>query len=286
MKKSILLSFVLLFILSACQKAEEMKYIGKTSVVFGTTSDTLKAIEYSFLEHPQAQSIDTILVPIRIQGNRAHFDRKIKVSVVAAKTTAIAETHYVPLKSEYVMPADSGLIQLPIIIKKGDSRLNITPVVIALKIESNEFFIANPKMQYTTVTFSNTIKLPIWWEYWYKSQSDFPKFSITAYSLVTKVTGRTSFATSSAGNTSEFSITVYSMLNVWSPFFAAATSGVQSLTTWVGNHPGWVLVKHTNDDYYDLYHTSDPSTKFKYGVVSAGSTVYGVFDENGKVVKK
>ncbi len=285
MKKSFLLIITLLLFLGACQKAEEMKYIGATSVVFGVTSDTLKYIVYSFLEHPEVQTLDTINVPVRIQGNRKPFDRKIKISVVPNKTTALTGIHYEALKAEYIMPADSGSIQLPVIIKKGDSRLNINPVTIGIQIEPNEDFISNPKMQFTVVTFSNTISKPIWWDYWYKSQSNFPKFSVTAYSLVTKVTRRTSFAATSSGN-SEFNISVYSMLNVWSPFFSALTSGVESLTLWINNHPGWVLVKHTNDNNYDFYQSSDPSMKFKYGVVSAGSTIYGIFDENDKVIAK
>lgn len=286
MKKIILLSLILGLLLSACQKAEEMKYIGATSVVFGTTSDTLKYIVYSFLEHPEVLTLDTIYIPVRIQGNRASYDRTIKVSVVTTNTTATVGINYEALKAQYIMPADSGSIQLPVIIKKGDSRLNIAPVKIALQIQPNEDFISNPKMQNTIVTFSNTIKEPVWWDFWYRYQSDFPKFSVTAYSLVTKITRRTSFATTSAGNTSEFYISVYSMLNVWSPFFTAVTSGVQTLTTWIGNHPGWLLVKHTNDADYDFYQSSDPSAKFRYGVVSSGSTIYGIFDENGNVVAK
>jgi hypothetical protein len=286
MKKSIIISIALIFLLGACQKAEEMKYIGETNAVFGTTSDTLTPIVYSFLEHPEALGIDTILVPVRIQGNRTNYDRTVKISIVTSKTTAIATTHYVPLKDQYIMPADSGEIEIPIIVNSSDNSLSVTPVVLALQIEPNEYFGSNPGMQYTTVTFSNTIKEPTWWSYWYDSQSSVPKFSATSYSLLTMVTGRTSFSTSTAGNSSDWYISIYSMLYVWTPFYNAMASGVAELNTWIGNHPGWVLAKHTSDEYYDFYNESYLSKKFTYGAVSSGSTVYGIFDENGKVLSR
>jgi len=286
MKKCIITSFVLIFLLGACQKAEEIKYIGETCAVFGTTSDTLTPIVYSFLEHPEALAIDTILVPVRIMGNRASYDRAIVFSVVTAKTTAIVNTHYLPLEEEYIMPADSGLVYLPIIVKNTDVQLSVAPVKLTLKIETNKDFSSHPAMQSTTITFSNTISEPSWWSYWLESQSTFPKFSTTAYGLVTKITGRTKFETTAGADMSMFYISVYSMLNVWTPFFNAATSGVETLNTWITNHQGWVLVKHTNDVYYDFYQELYPSTKYKYGPVSAGATVYGFFDENGEIVSK
>ncbi|AGY52680.1 hypothetical protein BRDCF_p53 [Bacteroidales bacterium CF] len=286
MKNSILTSFLIILLLGSCQKAEEMKFVGETCAVFGTSSDTLKHIVYSFLEHPEASGVDTILLPVRIMGNRAPYDRVITLSVVDSKSTAVKETHYKTLEKEYIMPADSGLVYIPLIVRNTDPNLSLEPVKLALKIEANSDFGSYPAMQSTIVTFSNTIKKPVWWDYWQASQSSFPEFSVTAYGLVTKVTGRTSFETSSGGDMSLFYISVYSMLNVWTPFFNAATSGVQTLRTWMEGHPGWVLVKHTSDEYYDFYQELYTSTKYKYGPVSAGSSVFGFFDENGGVVSK
>lgn len=284
MKKYILisLSLVLGVLLYSCQKATEMRYIGVTNAVFGTTSDTLTPIVYSFLEHPEVKDIDTIYVPVRIQGNRAHIDRPIKISVVKDSTTAVEGKHYEALKTQYVIPADSGSIQVPVIIKKGDNLLNLSTVKIGLRIEPNEYFGSNPGYQYTSVTFSNTLKKPVWWSYW---ESNLPKFTMTAYSLVTKITGRTSFSNSADGS-SLFYVSVYAMTSVWNPFFTSTSRDVQSLTTWVDNHPEWVLTKHANDNDYDFYQSSDPSTKFRFGIVSSGSSIYGFFDETGAVVTK
>ena len=287
MKKIIITSIALVLLLGACQKADEMRYVGVTNAVFGTTTDTLDPIVYSFLEHPEVLSgKDTIYVPVRIQGNRANYDRKINISIVASNTTAKEGDHYLPLEKQYVMPADSGKIRIPVIVINTDANLSIAPVVLALKIEPTSDFGANPKMQYTTVTFSNMIKEPDWWSYWYDSQSTVPKFSSTSYSLLTMITGRTFFAMASAGNSSDWYISIYSMLYVWTPFFNAMSSGVTEMNTWIGNHKGWVLTKHANDNYYDFYNESYPSKKFQYGAASAGSTVYGIFDENGKIMSR
>ena len=280
MKKIIFLSLIIGVLLSSCQKAVEMKYVGVTNIVFGVSTDTLTPIVYSFLEHPNVKDVDTIYVPVRIQGNRASYDRKVNISVVKDSTTAIEGTHYVPLKAEYIMPADSGSIQIPVIIKKGDNKLNLSTIKLALRLIPNEFFGLNTAYQYTSITFSNTLKKPVWWTFW---QSNLPKFSVTAYSLVTKVTGRTAFATSYANDPLLY-ISIYAMTSVWGPFFSSTLPDVQSLTTWVSNHPGWVLTKHTTDNDYDLYQSSDPTTKFRYGLVSSGSTIYGVYDEKGLVV--
>ncbi len=284
MKKSILisLSLVLGVLLYSCQKADEMRYIGVTNAVFGTTTDTLTPIVYSFLEHPEVKDVDTIYVPVRIQGNRMHIDRPIKITVVKDSTTAVVGKHYEALKDQYVMPADSGSINIPIIIKKGDNLLNLSTVKIGLRIEPNEYFGSNPGYQYTSVTFSNTLKEPAWWNYW---ETYLPKFTTTAYSLVTKITGRTNFSSTGDGS-SLFYVSIYGMTSVWNPFFTSTSTDVQSLTTWVSNHPEWVLTKHTGDDDYDFYQVSDPSTKFRYGIVSAGSTIYGFFDETGAVMVK
>jgi hypothetical protein len=286
MKKSIFIYIAIGSMLLGCQKAEEMKYVGETCIVFGTTSDTLKPIVYSFLEHPESNGTDTILVPARIMGNRASFARTFRVTVISAKTTAVAGTHYVPLNPEYTMPADSGLIYLPVIVKNSDPALSLNPVKLALLIEANEYFGSNPKMQSAIITFSNTINEPSWWQYWMTSQSSFPKFSVTAYSLVTMVTGRNKFETTSSGDISLFYISIYSMLYVWTPFYNASVSGPAALSSWIENHPGWILTKHSSDEYYDFYRTDSPSVKFKYGPVSSGSSVYGFFDENGKIVSK
>ncbi|NWJ50526.1 MAG: DUF4843 domain-containing protein [Bacteroidetes bacterium] len=284
MKKNILisLSLVLGVLLYSCQKANEMKYIGVTNAVFGTTSDTLTPIVYSFLEHPTVKDVDTIYVPVRIQGNRAPIDRQIKISVVKDSTTAVVGKHYEALKDQYVMPKDSGSIKVPVIIKKGDNQLNISTVKIGLRIEANASFGSNPRYQYTSVTFSNTLKKPTWWTYW---ESNLPKFTTTAYSLVTKITGRTNFSSTPDGSPL-FYVSIYAMTSVWNPFFTSTSSDVQTLTTWVSNHPEWVLTKHTSDNNYDFYQSSDPSTKFRYGIVSSGSTIYGFFDETGAVMVK
>jgi hypothetical protein len=284
MKKNILISLSFIFgvLFYSCQKAEEMKYIGVTNAVFGVTSDTLTPIVYSFLEHPEVKDMDTIYVPVRIQGNRANFDRPISISVVKDSTTAVEGKHYVALKTQYVMPADSGSIKIPIIIIKGDNLLNLSTVKIGLRIEPNEYFGSNPGYQYTSITFSNTLKKPAWWSYW---DPYLPKFTITAYSLVTKITGRTNFS-STADGSSLFYVSIYGMTSVWNPFFTSTSRDLQSLTTWVGNHSDWVLTKHTTDNDYDFYQSSDPSTKFRYGIVSSGSSIYGFFDETGAVVAK
>ncbi|MHC1781095.1 MAG: DUF4843 domain-containing protein [Bacteroidales bacterium] len=286
MKKISIFSLIIITLLCGCQKAAEMKYIGETCVVFGTTYDTIKPIVYSFLEHPEAMGKDTIFVPVRILGNRSSFDRPFRVSVITSKTTAVKESHYTNLNNEYIMPSDSGLVYIPVIVLNSDPALSINPVTLGLKLEANEHFGSNPQMQSLLITFSNTISEPVWWQYWMNSQSTFPKFSARAYSLVTMVTGRDYFETTASGDMSVFYISVYSMLYVWSPFYNAATSGVLTLEKWINDHPGWKLTKHANDDYYDFYKESAPGTKFRYGAVASGSSVYGFFDEKGNVIKK
>ncbi len=286
MKKILIFSFLLFLSLSSCEKAEEIRYIGETCVVFGTKTDTLSNIVYSFLENPQAQGVDTILIPVRVFGNRAPHDRPFKVAVVTALTTAVTGTHYLPLNTEYVMPADSGLVYIPMIIKNEDPSLSVTPVTVGLRLDANEHFGSFPRMQSVKVTFSNTIKQPSWWQYWMNSQNNFPKFSATAYSLVTMVTGRSNFETSMDGDMSLFYISVYSMLYVWSPFYNSATAGEASLRAWMDTHPGWVLTKHTGDAFFDFYKEESPLVKFRYGPVASGSSVYGFFDENGVVIAR
>lgn len=267
MKRNTILSIVLAAInFSACQKAELKVYDSPASVYFDFTGTQRDSLIYTFAFEP-SRGADTIYLPVRLSGIREPADRKfiIKIDPNSDSTTAEAFKHYKPLDSVYILKANTGVTQVPLIIYNSDSTLQSKSVQIKFKLyPTSDLDTALNKLINGKLVFSSKLERPDWWGMWmgdYFSQAKFQLFIIT--------TGQTSMTMS--GLDAPKNLYFVSVLNGFlkDPF------------TWVKRNTdkGYVLEQQTNERYY-FFSKDNPDKKIVYRYDSQAGK-YFFIDESG-----
>lgn len=271
--------FVLLLFCTAmfgCKKDEPMTYHSPDNIYLDyTTKDTLN---FSFAFNP-IQVTDTVWVPVIITGTRVNHDRKFQLSVVPDSTTAIVTTDYEPLKSSYTMPADSGIVHVPVILKNTDTALVNKSVILTVRVTGGTDFgsMMDESIRTKKIQFSNRLEQPDWWIYW---QGELGNYSRTKHQLFLISSGTVdlvNFAT-----VQDYYLQIPRDLYYIGNFKAFLSDPF----SWVAQNPakGYVLTKRndgTGD--YDFYNVGAPAKKFHLQYFPQANT-YVFIDENGKQV--
>ncbi len=165
MKKYIIPIIVAIAVFVGCKKDAEYTYNSEDNVYLDYPNED--ALTYSFSYKPSVDK-DTVWIPVKISGNRVNKDRKFVMSVIDPSTSAVRDFHYEKLKDSYIMPKDSGMVRVPIILKNIDTGLAKKSVSLTLRVIGGEDFKGDlPSGKRTkTVTFSNRLEQPAWWKYW------------------------------------------------------------------------------------------------------------------------
>lgn len=267
MKKLILIAISIVVVAGACKKTAEIKYHAEDSVYFDfKTAADRDSIVYTFAYEPDLAK-DTILLPVRISGNRIPAGRSFGIQVSGA-STAVAGTHYEAFKTSYTMPADSGTFMLPVVLLNKDPQLTTTSVSLQLKLlPSADLDTSINTLIKARIVFSNKLEKPIWWAMWlgaYYSQVKHQLFLISS--------GATDLTTS--GLDAPKNLYHVGRLNgfLLDPF------------TWVTQNPdkGYVLTVRT-DGNYDFYSSKNPDKKILLRK-NASSGKFFFIDEAGKEV--
>ncbi len=109
------------------------------------------------------------------------------MELVPGKTTAQAGLHFKVLEKEYVLPADSGRLDIPVIIYNTDPLLAEKAVRIMLQLKpSGDFATMFPKLDSAKIIFSNRLEKPLWWEIW---QGELGEYSRVKHELFIRVSG-------------------------------------------------------------------------------------------------
>ncbi len=165
MKKNILFVLLAFMVLIACKKDKQLVYSSADNIYFDyKRSDSLI---YTFAYTP-AVALDTIFLPVKISGIRVNHDRKFFLNVVDSASTAVSNLHYIALKPSYVLPADSGTIHVPVILKNTDVALATKSVSLTIRVSGGTDFssMLPDSMRVKKIFFSNRLEKPIWWEDW------------------------------------------------------------------------------------------------------------------------
>lgn len=259
MKKNIFYVFMLTMLLSACKKNNIAAYESADNIylnyydndgVFDTS-----AVSYSFSSSPGLAK-DTIWVPVVVSGKRDNRDRQFILSIVDTATTAIKDKHYEPLKPFYVMPADSGKIKVPLIIKNIDQDLTGKSVNVTFRLVGNADFKQDlpVKLRTKKLIFSNRLEKPSWWMYW---QGQLGEYSRVTHQLFLISGGKDLVNPTLPNAYLEIPRTLYYLENV--------RLFVKDPFTWISRNPekGYVLTKRTDGTQdYDFYNTASPEIKF------------------------
>lgn len=167
MKHYLFLIFgVAAFFLGACQENEEFVYHSSDHIYFHFKDLAASKITHSFAYAPDAVE-DTIFIPVRISGNRTGYSRQFKLGVVAGETTALPEKHYQPLAGFYEIAADSGTLNVPVIIYNKDPEMDDSTFTLTLTLlPTADFQVGLTYPAKACISFSNRLEQPDWWMYW------------------------------------------------------------------------------------------------------------------------
>lgn len=268
MKHTFIFTILVIIAAAACKKNQEVQYRSDDNVYFDFSSSSARdSIIYTFAYDPTAEK-DTVYLPVRISGIRVNHERKFGIMVLDSGTTAKSGTHYAPFQKTYTMPADSGIIRLPVIIYNTDPALTEKSVKLRLKLLPSEDLDTTINTLITAkIVFSNKLEQPAWWSMWlgaYYSQVKHRLFLIT--------TGVTEMSTS--GLDAPKNLYYVGKLNnlINDPF------------NWViaNADKGYEITQRT-DGNYDFYNKESPSKTMLIKKNTSAGKFYFI-DENGTEV--
>lgn len=266
MNKLIITGVAALLLAASCKKADQLAYGSHDNVYFDLATEDRDSIVYTFAYHPGI-SKDTIFLPVRISGIRIAEGRTFGIQVIDTSTTAQANTHYEPFKSSYTMPADSGVLRLPVIIYNKDESLVTRTVSLAVQLTGGDAFgVDLPALIKARIVLSNKLEKPKWWDMWLGSYSQVKhqlfRLSATTDDLTTQG--------------------IDAPKNLY--YVGKLTAFLADPFTWVTNNggKGYVLTQRS-DGNYDFYHTGAPDNKILLKKNTATGKYYFI-DENGKEV--
>jgi hypothetical protein len=275
--------YILLFstLICACKKNNILTYESDVDNISLNYLDPhgvpdTSAITYSFSETP-GKANDTVWVPVRIAGKRIAKDRNFVLSVVDSMTTAKVNLHYEPLKPFYTIPADSGKLLVPVIIKNIDPALTDKTVVLGIRLVAGGDFIAGLPVSIRSkrIIFSNRLEQPVWWAWW---QGNLGTYSRTAHQLYLISGGSALVDTRKPDAYLQIPRTLYYLEN--------AKNFTRDPFTWVARNPekGYVITKRTDGTQdYDFYNVNTPNTKI-YVKFFPQVNSYFFMNENGNQI--
>jgi hypothetical protein len=267
MKKGTLLWVLLLCSCLACKKDEIEVYSAPDNIYFLTPAQS-----YTFAYTPEKQ-FDTMYLPVRISGKRVPFDRKFNVQVIADSSTAQAPTHYQPLEPFYTMPADSGLLFLPVIIYNTDTSLQSRSVRLSLELTPTEDFgVHLPTVTKATITFSSRLERPAWWDLWQDQLTD---YSRVKHALYLAAVGRIELVADFSGeNSFQIPYNLF-VIDKFRRFLADPLA-------WVAAQSEYVLEKKS-EGKYEFYNAGNPTKRYGLELNPADGKYYFMNENQQRV---
>jgi hypothetical protein len=269
MKNLAILLLAVVVAMTSCRKESIFTYHATANIYFDlglvNKNDSLL---YTFAYHPEVLQ-DTVWVPVHISGVRdSGVHRKFSVKVIdTVTTTAQANKHYEPLKSEYIMPAGKGITFIPVIVYNTDTNMVKRSFTINLRIESTEFNTDLRGLTTTRVVISNRLEKPDWWDMWLG----------TRYSQVKHQLFRLSATTNELTNE-----------GIKAPLYLFYVDQLKAMLAnpgnWVSRNPGkGYKLDPRPDGNYDFYPIATPYKIIPY-VKDATTGLFYFIDETGNLV--
>lgn len=130
----------------------------------------------------------TYEIPVMLMGRISGEDRKFKIMVVDTSTTAIAGVHYDRLQEEYILPANSHTMNLPIVLHSTDD-LKSGIVKLGLRIvENDHFYVVSPVNGSKILFVTNQISKPSYWDA--SLQTFYGVYSQTKHKILVERSGK------------------------------------------------------------------------------------------------
>ncbi|WP_162996244.1 DUF4843 domain-containing protein [Mucilaginibacter celer] len=281
MKRNIFYVFVVVAALFGCKKDQLLTYGSKDNIYLNykdkdKNQDT-SILTYSFAYNPTLAQ-DTIWVPVIISGQISKSERKFTISVVDTATTAKAGLHYEALKPTYVMPADSGTVKIPVIIKNSDPDLANKSVKLTILVSGGQDFGSSLPvlLRKRTILYSARLEQPSWWIFWMGNLGNYSRIKHQLFLISSGTVDLVNLSKPDAYL--QIPRSLYYIDNV--------RTFVNDPFAWVARYPekGYVLTKRANgSNDYDFYSSSSPDKKFYLKYYDLAGKYFFV-DENGQQV--
>lgn len=166
MKKLLIFSILLATWCVSCKNNENYPFKGTDSVYF-QINEKWEVMQDSIIYTFAGKGVDEDIIAMRINllGYASSHDRKVSVVVDAENTTAKEGLHYQALKDEYILPADSVYLMLPITIYNKDEALNDKNVILDLRLErTDDLELGVVDRTNVRLFISNMLKMPSYWD--------------------------------------------------------------------------------------------------------------------------
>lgn len=135
---------------------------GDTNLIIQT--DT---VVYSFaFEDANLVKTYTIRIPIESTGAAVPHERKYQIKADTKLSTAIEGTDFETLKSEYIMPANTGLDTLLLIVKRTPAMQEAAKSLVLEMVATPDFKLGLEERQQIYLRFSDILERPSWWKDW------------------------------------------------------------------------------------------------------------------------
>jgi hypothetical protein len=253
MKRNIIYILITCSVLFACKKEDKLTFNSPDNIYLNyKLADT---VIYSFA-YEEGKERDTVWIPVIVSGKRAPRDRSFVLSVVDTATTALSPLHYEALKPSYILPADSGTIRVPIILKNTDPELDSKSLLLTVIVSGDKDFKTQlPQVvRQKTILFSNRLERPDWWESW---EDQLGVYSRTKHQLFLISSGTRDLINVKRDGDPNFQIP----RNLF--FIENARVFLRDPFGWIQQHPekNYVLTKRPGTADYDFYNINTPDKK-------------------------
>jgi hypothetical protein len=274
---TILLVFLIVFGCFACEQDVVESYTAPDNIYFNfddAETNDRDSITYTFAYTPEMVS-DTVFLPLAVSGKRVNYDRRFKLEILTEGTSAQPQLHFEPLQDIYILQADSGKMQVPVILYNTDPALQHTTVTLNLvTVATEDFGVALPKLNKAKIVFSNRLEKPVWWNFW---EDQLANYSRTKHEMYLVVVGNIDLITNASDPEQNLQIprNLY-LIDKLRKFLADPVSWVET------NTRGYALTARA-DGNYDFYNTENPSKTYLLQKNIADGRYY-FMDENGQQV--
>lgn len=261
---------VFMAMFASCKKSDLTLYDSPASVYFDLSAFQRDSLLYTFAYTPEKAS-DTVYLPVKLEGIRSGEDRSFVLKIDPDSTTAIAGKHYKAIDPSYRIPAQSGMLYVPVVLYNTDTLLQYSSVRIKFYLEPTpELGVSMPELSQARLVFSSKLERPDWWSQWMQDY-----YSQVKHQLFIIVTGQTVLTKDQEGG-------LDAPKNLY--FVSLLTAFLNDPAKWVTDHPekGYVLEK-VDDMTYHFYNTDNPKKVIVYRYDGDARRFFFI-DENGDQV--
>lgn len=159
MKTNIFIILLGLIIFASCEKNDRIMFSSDNEAVFfKDVSGDRDSITLSLATKPTGN--DTLWLNVNLIGTQLSVPSNYSAVVVEEMTTAEEGLHYEILKERYTFPADTFKSVMPVVLMKGDPALKKNPVVLTVKLVTDELRAGYADQQLVRIVFSDIFITP------------------------------------------------------------------------------------------------------------------------------